>query len=152
MRVPTLALAWPLGAPVTAVQGPARQPCPSCPYRLDVPSGIWTADEYDKLPPFDADTMYQPPRLFLCHQLDDRLCAGWVGCHDMDHTLAVRIAVIEGRIDGDLIDAVLDYVSPVPLWPSGEAAAEHGKADIEDPSPDAVRLIGKVGRRQSLGR
>lgn len=49
------------------VRGPAPQPCASCPYRRDVPSGIWAAEEYAKLPAYDADTPFQPPHLFLCH-------------------------------------------------------------------------------------
>lgn len=129
--------------------GPAERPCPSCPYRRDVPSGIWTEAEYDNLPAYDAETMYQPPRLFHCHQLNGRLCAGWVGCHDMDQNLALRIAILDGSVNGDVIDAVLDYVSPVPLWPSGEAAAEHGRDDIENPSPRALDMMAKVQRRRA---
>lgn len=35
-------------------------PCHSCPYRRDVPSGVWATEEYDKLLPYDADTASQP--------------------------------------------------------------------------------------------
>ncbi|MFE5407000.1 DUF6283 family protein [Streptomyces sp. NPDC056580] len=40
----------------------------------------------------------QPPGLFLCHQNDRgddraRVRGGWVGCHDGDHVLALRVAV-----------------------------------------------------------
>lgn len=28
---------------------PRKTPCASCPYRKDVPSGVWEASEYEKL-------------------------------------------------------------------------------------------------------
>mgnify|MGYP000989402522 CR=1 FL=1 len=86
----------------TEVRGPSRQPCGSCPYRRDVASGIWAASEYAKLTAYDADTPFQPPNLFLCHQTaaEDhraRLCAGWVGCHGPD-LLALRLAATTGQL------------------------------------------------------
>lgn len=130
---------------------PATRPCSSCPYRRDVPSGVWAAEEYDKLPRFDAETMFQPTGVFLCHQSDgdgtnDRLCAGWVGCHGAEELLALRFAVISGRLSGDDYEAVVDYVSPVPLFASGAEAAEHGRAEIETPGVRAVEAIGKIRR------
>lgn len=67
-------------------RGPAPKPCASCPYRRDVPSGVWHPDEYTKLRRYDEDTSQQPAGLFICHQTDAendarRVCAGWVGCH-----------------------------------------------------------------------
>nr|WP_239003987.1 DUF6283 family protein [Nocardia panacis] len=64
---------------------PAPRPCASCPYRRDVPSGIWHESEYNKLRSYDLDTAYQPTALFECHQTEPdtpaaRMCAGWVGC------------------------------------------------------------------------
>ena len=53
-----------------ATRPPAPRPCDSCPYRQDVPSGIWAASEYAKLPAYDAPTCAQSARLFLCHQHD----------------------------------------------------------------------------------
>jgi hypothetical protein len=129
---------------------PRKRPCPSCPYRLDVPSGIWAAEEYDKLPIYDRDVPEQATEgafgLFFCHQRTGDLCAGWVGCHDMGNNLAVRLNA--DRID---VDAVLDYVCPVPLHASGAAAAEHGKRDLHSPSSAAVRkargLVRLMARR-----
>lgn len=129
------------------VRPPAPRPCESCPYRLDVPSGVWVAEEYAKLPAYDRPTMEQPPGLFLCHQQNGRACAGWAGCHDMSQSLAVRFAAISG-VPPETINTLLDYVSPVPLWPSGAAAAAHGLAAVEAPGDDADRLIGKLVRRR----
>jgi len=132
------------------VNTPAPKPCASCPYRRDVPSGIWQPEEYAKLPAFDADTALQPPNLFLCHQTDAedpraRLCAGWVGCHG-DELLALRLAVVQGRVDG----SVFDYETDVPLHPSGAAAAAHGLAEVGSPSPAAVAAGVKIARKRGI--
>jgi hypothetical protein len=126
---------------------PAPRPCESCPYRRDVPSGVWVAEEYAKLPAYDRPTGEQPAAIFLCHQQDGRACAGWVGCHDMDNSLAVRFAEICG-MPAETADAILSYVSPVPLWPSGAAAAAHGLAEVDAPAANAEHLIGKLERRR----
>lgn len=130
---------------------PAPRPCASCPYRRDVPSGIWAHEEYDKLRRYDAPTAEQPAALFQCHQADAdsdarRICAGWAGCHDGAHLLALRIARLDGRIDATTHQAVAEYTSPIPLFASGDEAAAHGQADIELPSKEAVRLIAKISR------
>lgn len=134
-------------------QPPARTPCPTCPYRQDVPSGVWDESEYAKLPPFDAPTYGQPSRLFLCHTFgrgeDARVCAGWAGCHDGDELLALRIALASGEITEETADAIIDYVSPVPLFASGAEAAAHGMAEVYDPGPDALRAISKISRTRA---
>jgi len=133
---------------------PAPRPCASCPYRQDVPSGVWAAGEYAKLPLYDAPTYAQPPRLFLCHQHDRddnraRVCGGWAGCHDGDHLLALRVAVASGEITVQTADAIRDYVSPVPLFTSGIEAADHGMREIHDPSPAACTAIDKIARNRT---
>lgn len=65
---------------MSKIRGPAPSPCSSCPYRRDVPSGLWGANEYAKLRDYDNPTWAQPPGIFQCHQTgadDDkaRLCA-----------------------------------------------------------------------------
>jgi hypothetical protein len=117
---------------------PRHRLCPSCPYRTDAPSGLWTADEYDKLLAYDGTIAEQATagafKVFLCHRQDGNLCAGWVGCHDMHENLAIR--VYPDELD---YDAILTYRSPVPLFASGAEAAEHGKRDIDNPGPAARR-------------
>jgi hypothetical protein len=133
---------------MVSVKPPAPRPCESCPYRRDVPSGVWVADEYAKLPAFDRPTAEQPAGMFLCHQQNGRVCGGWAGCHDMANTLAVRLASL--WLMPDVIDAICDYVSPVELWPSGAAAAEHGLAEVDAPSDDAAGLIDKLVRQREV--
>lgn len=130
--------------------GPAKRPCGSCPYRRDVPSGLWAVDEYEKLPRFDeADlTSGQPLGAFFCHQQNGRLCAGWVGCHDMDNSIGLRMALSRGLINVDDYEAAIDYESPVPLFSSGAEAAAHGMRDIRSPSPSARRAIDNLTRKR----
>ncbi|MGW7748709.1 DUF6283 family protein [Streptomyces chartreusis] len=132
---------------------PAPRPCDSCPYRRDVPSGIWAHEEYDKLRGYDAPTPEQPSRLFQCHQADAdsttrRICAGWAGCHG-EHLLGLRVALVEGRIDEATFAAAAAYESPVALFGSGSEAADHGQTDIHWPGGEAGRLIGKITRTRS---
>lgn len=123
--------------------GPRKKPCPTCPYRLDVPSGLWAESEYDKLPAYDGTTEDQvvagAVAPFFCHSTPDDLCAGWVGCHDMRHNLAIRFS----REPMDY-DAIMSYESPVPLFASGAEAAEHGKRDMYEPGEEACQAIGKL--------
>jgi hypothetical protein len=126
---------------------PAKHPCGSCPYRRDVPSGVWDESEYDKLPEFDKPTAQQPPRVFMCHQGNDRLCAGWVACHDMYESLGFRIAAAD--LDKTTIDAILDYTTDVPLFASGAEAAAHGLAKLYEPPPKARKIIDKLNRKRS---
>ncbi len=112
----------------------ARVPCGSCPYRQDVPSGIWQRHEYDKLPAYDAPTWAQPIGLFMCHQRDGNLCAGWLACHDPRELLALRLA-------RDVDPAVYDYQTDVPVFASGAAARDHGVRDIKRPKAKANKMM-----------
>ncbi|MFJ1936692.1 DUF6283 family protein [Kitasatospora sp. NPDC088160] len=134
----------------STIRPPAPRPCDSCPYRRDVPSGIWAAEEYDKLRAYDAPTAEQPTAVFMCHQTDAdsqarRVCAGWAGCHG-ETLLTPRIALMKGVMDGSTLETVVTYVSPVPLFSSGDEAAAHGQADIDRPGPEADRLVDKIIR------
>lgn len=134
------------------IRKPAQRPCQSCPYRRDVSSGIWAAEEYAKLRAYDRETAAQPVGLFQCHQADAaspgrRICAGWAGCHGYE-LLALRLAVVDGRIDAETFQAAANYRSPVPLFHSGADAADHGQAGIDNPSPSAQVAIEKITRRR----
>lgn len=113
-------------------------PCGSCPYRTDVASGVWAQDEYEKLPKYDGEIIDQlqsgSTGVFLCHQKDGRLCAGWLACHGTDNLLALRL-------HRDLDPAVFDYATDVPVFSSGAEAAAHGMRDIEKPGEKASRTI-----------
>lgn len=135
----------------SSLRPPAPRPCESCPYRRDIPSGIWAHEEYEKLRHYDAPTAHQPAGLFQCHQTDAdsdirRVCAGWAGCHDGAHLLSLRFGVLDGHIEPSTHQAVVDYISPVPLFASGAEAADHGQADVAQPTDEAEHLINKISR------
>ena len=131
------------------MKAPAKSPCGTCPYRRDVPSGVWHEEEYAKLPRYDEDTGMQPMGVFGCHQQDGHVCAGWAGCHDMEDNMALRIAVMNGTMSGADFEATLDYVSPVPLFATGAEAAEHGRARIAAPDDKAKRAIDRLTKKQA---
>ena len=127
---------------------PAPRPCGSCPYRVDVPAGLWAAEEYHRLPAYDRDTMGQPAAPFACHQQDGRMCAGWVACHDQGQLLSLRIWGLSASAED--IDAVLDYETDVEVFDSGQEAAEHGLSGVAAPDARARRMIATLTRKQEL--
>jgi hypothetical protein len=110
---------------------------------------VWSEEEYDKLPRYDGPTGDQLPAAFFCHQQNGRLCAGWVGCHDMEESMGLRIAVLAGAVTREGYEAALDYVSPVPLFASGAEAAAHGMAELQDPGLNARRTADKLRARRA---
>lgn len=134
---------------MTTIKPPAPNPCGTCPYRRDVPSGVWHPDEYAKLPDYDNDTGAQPSGVFLCHQVNGHVCSGWAACHDMTHNLALRFALLADMLTPETMDAIVDYTTTVPLFASGREAAAHGMADTESPGDDAERAIDKLTRRRA---
>ena len=127
-----------------SVRPPAPAPCGSCPYRRDVPSGVWAREEYEKLPRYDGPTWAQDPGVFMCHRQDGRLCAGWVACHDRGELLAIRLGAASGSIRPEDVEEILGYETSVPVFASGAEAAEHGLRDLLDPGDEARRLVRKL--------
>lgn len=119
-----------------------KNPCSTCPYRKSTPSGVWSEEEYDKLPRYDKETYDQPTNMFFCHSTPDDLCAGWVAAHDAHELLSLRLSAAAGRLSLD----VFEYSTSVPLHGSGAEAAAYGKLEIENPTPEAVLAATKVGR------
>jgi hypothetical protein len=115
----------------------AARPCGSCPYRRDVPSGVWSETDYDKLPPYDNPFPFEPMGLFMCHQRDGCMCAGWLACHGPD-LMAMRLLARE------IEPAAFDYRTDVPVFASGAEAAAHGKRDIGRPGAAAQKLVAKL--------
>jgi hypothetical protein len=102
-------------------------PCSSCPYRKDVPSGVWAHHEYEKLRDYDAPTAEQPPAVFACH-------ANRGNEYDL---LALRLWPPPGGVPE----------AGVALFSSGSAAANWGQADIEQPSDEARATTGRLLRK-----
>ena len=127
---------------MNAKLAPPKRPCGSCPYRRDVPSGIWDPSEYAKLPAYDAETWAQPIKLFMCHQQDGCLCGGWIAAHGAESLLALRIAAPH------LAPETFDYTPGVPVFGSGAEAAAHGMAQVASPPPEAIRKMAGLVRQQ----
>ncbi len=126
---------------------PAKGPCSTCPYKKSTPSGVWDEKEYLRLPEYDGPTGEQSKKIFACHRVDGRVCAGWVGCHDMRESLSVRVALATRTITIATFDKILAYESPVPLWGSGAEASAYGLRDLQNPSPRAIQLARKLLER-----
>lgn len=122
---------------MTDLPRPPKTPCGSCPYRRDVPSGVWAREEYEKLPAYDGEIIDQlragAGSLFMCHQRDGCLCGGWLLTHGVDNLLALRLNPVD--------PSVRDYSSDVPVFSSGAEAAEHGVRDLDAPSREARRKV-----------
>lgn len=133
----------PVGSPLHG----APEPCVTCPYRAEAPSGVWAATEYAKLPDYDAPTWAQPPALFMCHSGDatTTLCRGWVDVHH--HRAEADRDLLALRMHADRIDwDTIARPCSTPLLESGSAAAEHGLRDLDHPEADAVVAMAKVQR------
>lgn len=114
-----------------------KKPCGSCPYRQDVPSGIWAEDNYTKLPAYDNALPAQPQSLFLCHQRDGNLCAGWLATHGPQELLAIRLGI---EMYETVDPAVYNYTTDVPVFASGKEACAHGVRDILNPGERAKKM------------
>ena len=118
-------------------------PCSSCPYRKDVPSGIWAEHEYEKLRRFDEGNQFIPElATFLCHQTGatgvETLCRGWLTVHR--EAPACRLLAMSGRISWDEL-----YREPVvELYASGNEAADAGQKAIRRPGRRAKRMVGRL--------
>lgn len=125
-----------------------KAPCKSCPYRKDVPSGIWAPEEYEKLPSFDGEIVEQLMKdgtaLFLCHQQNNSLCSGWLGCHGPENLLAMRLH--HEHVEPE----TFDYTTDVPLFSSGAEAAEHGMKDIEQPGEKAEKTMQRLMKNKKV--
>ena len=121
-----------------------KVPCGTCPYRQDVPSGVWAANEYEKLPSYDGEIFDQLVKggtpLFMCHQNDGCLCGGWLQTHGTDNLLALRLHEVHPSVYG--------YTSKVPCFASGAEAMVHGMAEIDDPSPAAKRKVAGLMKKR----
>lgn len=128
---------------------PAKVPCPTCPYRCDVPSGVWAPSEYERLPAYDGPTWAQPMAVFFCHQANGCVCSGWASVHGDEENMALRVALVSQTMTEADVDAVIGYVSPVPLFASGAEAAAHGMQEIDAPGRAALDAMAKMERKRA---
>ena len=132
------------------IKAPMKNPCGSCPYRCDSPSGLWSRDHYELLPEFDKPTHEQPMNPFGCHQNNGHLCAGWVATHDMEQSLGLRTWLSFKQITIEVVDACLNYSTTVPLFKSGQEAMEHGLREFAEPSERTKKIAAKLVKRGAV--
>lgn len=130
--------------------GCSPSPCKTCPYRCDVPSGIWAAEEYAKLPAYDAETFGQPPALFMCHTSQGGLCTGWLQSHaNRDHRFDLLALRFARNIDHKAVSAVCLMEPLVKLFKTGAAAARHGMKAIANPSQKAKSAMAQITSKRA---
>lgn len=123
---------------MTAVRS---QPCSACPYRLDVPSGVWDPSEYEKLRPYDRPTGEQPLAGFSCHATPEAYCHGWAVVHMNRGSSFELLALRLSPVDIDVPAA------SVPMFDSGNDAADWGQQDHDNPSAQACAVIARLTRK-----
>lgn len=120
-------------------------PCDTCPYRKDTPSGIWCRDEYEKLPKWDNPHAFAG--IFHCHQQTPErqtVCRGWMEVHD--ENLQVRLAIAI-HIEFNEHNS---KPTPVPLYETGAAAMKAGIRGIRRPSRKAKEKVLKLLRKKKF--
>lgn len=126
-------------------------PCTTCPYRVDVPSGIWAKEEYEKLVAYDRPTFEQPPNLFMCHQSNNSLCTGWVQSHaNREHAfdlLALRM-IDRRKVDVDQVSKVAQSEPMVKLFLTGSGARRHGLKQLAKPGPKAKSAMKRITKKR----
>ena len=118
-----------------------KKACSACPYRKDVPSGVWDHAEYEKLRPYDNITPEQPFMGFACHATPEYFCHGWAVVHTSRGSefdlIALRFRPCE---------------IPEPsteFFESAEAAADWGQELADEPPVEAVTAIEKLTKQHS---
>lgn len=119
-------------------------PCPSCPYRRDCPSGVWAHEEYEKLRAYDdRDAMFLP--VFLCHHSNagpKTVCKGWLTVHAED-SKTIRLMYYTGQVTAEQVM----QKPTVPLFATGKAAADAGQKKIRQPGKRARRIATSLLKR-----
>lgn len=115
------------------------RPCGACPYRRDVPPGVWAPEEYEKLGTYattaDGEITIAP---FGCHASPELLCNGWANVER--DSIAMRfLEMREGPIDVP--------PSNVPLYDTGAEARDAGLAGVTEPDRAARATMARLAAK-----
>jgi hypothetical protein len=130
----------------------APAPCTTCPYRRDVPAGIWAREEYLKLPGYDRQPFGGVESLatFHCHQEPEigkpTVCRGWLSVHA--DSVAVRIARFQGLITKEDMATIPIHAEPN-LYSTGADACRAGLKGVRRPGKKARSAIEKLKKRKA---
>ena len=120
-----------------------KKACDTCPYLRETPAGIWSAEEYEKLPTFDHDHEGMPVfATFLCHQTNatkvDTVCRGWLSTHG--DSIGARMAIMRKEIDPEDIPPAVEPE----YYATGREACDAGLAGLEEPGDEAQVKMSKL--------
>lgn len=108
-------------------------PCQQCPWRTDVPTGVFPASAYRH----SASTAYDGAmNVFSCHmqgKVKPATCAGFL-INGADHNLGVRFAILHDRYNPQAVND-----GGVPLYKSYRAMAVANGVGPDDPVLDRCR-------------
>lgn len=112
-----------------------REPCEQCPWRKDLPTGVFPAEAYRQ----SASTAYdQAFNTFACHMSGSKnpaTCAGFL-LQNADNNVGVRLMAMDGRIKGPITDG------GKPLYDSYKDMAVANGVDPDDPVLSLCRANG----------
>lgn len=110
-----------------------RRPCGGCPWRTDVPTGVFPAEAFR----LSAHTAYDlADASFACHEMgaeNSGLCAGFL-LRGADDNLDIRWARMKGEYDPTLVTD-----GGAPLYDSYRAMAEANGVPADDPILEPCR-------------
>ena len=66
----------------------------------------------------------------------------------MNHNLALRMAGLRGSMTPDDVSITMGYETDVPLFQSGQEAADHGTERMDDPDERSQRMIDRLKKKQ----
>lgn len=118
-----------------------RKPCRECPWRMDVPVGVFPADAFRESAPTSYDGAI---KTFACHMnkvTATATCAGFLLRHG-ENNVGVRLALSGERIDLDDVDD-----GGVPVYPSYREMAVANGVPANDPVLREVRANDDVWDR-----
>jgi hypothetical protein len=122
-------------APVHRVRA---EPCAECPFRMDVPTGVFPPDAFRESAPTAYDAALST---FGCHMSKmsaPATCAGFLKLHS-ENNLMVRMSLLSGRID---LTAVSD--GGYPLYATYREMAVANGVPADDPCLRPVRGNGET--------
>lgn len=84
----------------------ATSTCDACPWRRDVPTGLFPPERFESLRASIEQDLGNP--MFACHKSPEGkefACVGYLMSDDSLQNVQVRIATAQGRIDRDALTA-----------------------------------------------
>lgn len=114
-----------------------KEPCPQCPWRKDVPTGVFPPKAFQTSAPTAYDAAMST---FACHMSGAKMpatCAGFLMRH-AENNLGVRLGLAKDRIE---LERVTD--GGLPLYESYREMAIANGVDPDDPVLRPVRANGK---------